>query len=601
MDPVEFLRTHEPFSRLDESGLARVRRSLEIVYARAGESLLSREGPRGTHLWVVRKGAVRLEVDGRSIDVLGEGEIYGFPSLLSRGSPQFDVRANEDCLLYGIPDAEFQKLIAEQARFGEFFLESLAGRLRLATERTPTPLVGDLMTPVVQLRTREPVLVDATATVGEAAKTMRDLRIGSVLVRGEPMGILTDRDLRSRVLAEGLGPETPVAQVMSAPLKAFPADAPLYEALLFLLRERIHHLALTRDGDVVGVVTDTDLLRHHVKSPSYLLKRIDRFADVADLGAYGSEIAGMVEALRSSGLDATDIGRVVASLNDAVVQRILRLAIRELGEPPCPYTWIVFGSEGRREQTLLTDQDNALVFRDDDETARSYFPKLAERVVADLTRASFPPCAGGFMATNWHRSLGEWERLFDGWISSPDPQALMEVANFFDFRAIGGRLDLTSLQERIREGARQQTFLAQLARASLRMTPPLGLFHRIREGEEGVDLKAGGIMPIVGLARVHALEAGSTARSTLRRLDAAAQAGTLSRDGAETLAEGYRFLFTLRLSAQLRAVREARPVSNHVHLDQLSSLERRHLKETFLHIRMMQEAMTQRYRLDLLG
>jgi len=601
MDPIDFLLEHEPFLTLDAAGRARVARTLEVVYARRGDVLLERGGERSGHLWIVRKGSVRLDVDGQTVDVLGEGELFGFPSLLSRGAPQFTVIADSDCLLYRIPDAVFQQLIQEQPGFGEFFLENLASRLRLATERKPASLSGDLGTPVGRLSASPPVSIDPSRTVGEAARTMRERRISSVLVRGEPLGILTDRDLRSRVLAEDLGPDVPVADVMTAPAKTFPAEAPLLDALLFLLRERIHHLPLVRNGEVVGLITHTDLLRHHLKSPGYLAKKIDKLSDPQDLAGYAGEIAGMVEALDSSGLEATEIGRIVASLNDALVQRIIRCALRELGTPPCAYRWIVFGSEGRREQALITDQDNALVYEEDSEEARDFFAALAQRVVQGLIAASFPPCQGGFMATNWHRPLAEWERLFERWTRNPEPKALMEAANFFDYRGIDGELDLSSLEERIREGAKQKSFLGHLARTVLSKRPPLGIFHRIREDHDGIDLKAGGLMPIVGLARVHALEVGSAERSTLGRLEAATRGGSLSADGAETTAEGFRFLFRLRLSAQLRAVRKGQTPDNNVHLDDLTALERRHLKETFLHVRLMQEAMSQRYSVSMLG
>ena len=601
MDPIAFLRRYDPFSRLDATGLAVIGRVLEVRYTRRGEIILRRGGEPTTHLGVVRKGAVRLEVDGRPVDVLAEGEAFGFPSLLSRGGPQFDVTALEDCLLYLIPGETFHGLIESDAGFGEFFLKSLADRLRLATEREPSSLAGDLTTPVAMLASGPPVFVDPDATIREAATIMRDRRIGSVLVSGDPLGIVTDRDLRSRVLAEGRGPDTLVREVMSAPLKSFPAGAPLFEALLFLLARRIHHLPLERDGQMVGVVTHTDLLRHHVKSPSYLLKKIDKLAHPDDLEGYAEEVAGMIEALTWSGLESVEVGRIVASLNDAVIQGLLVHLERELGPPPCKYAWIVFGSEGRGEQALITDQDNALVSEEDTPEAREYFARLAQKTVDGLIRAAFPPCRGGFMATNWNRPLAEWIRLFERWTTTPDPQALLEVANFFDFRTIHGGLDLASLDEKIAEAAGKRVFLAHLAKASLGMRPPLGLFHRIREGESGVDLKAGGLMPIIGIARVHALEAGSAARSTIERLLAAARGGTLSQEGAETLVEGFRFLFRLRLAAQLGEKRRKVTPDNMIHLESLSALERRHLKDTFQHVRTMQEAMSQRFNVGLLG
>jgi CBS domain-containing protein len=280
---------------------------------------------------------------------------------------------------------------------------------------------------------------------------------------------------------------------------------------------------------------------------------------------------------------------------------LLRRAEADLGPPPTPYAWIVFGSEGRLEQALLTDQDNALVYGAASPEAERYFAALAERVVGDLIAARFPPCRGGFMATNWCRPLEQWQRQFRGWLEAPQPRALVEAANFFDFRGVYGKLSLEPLQDVLADAGREQIFLAHLARAALGFAPPLGLFRHIRQEDGGVDLKKGGLIPIVSLARLHALQAGSRARPTLERLAAAATAGTLSHSGAATLAEAFRFLLRLRLRTQLQALRAGQPPDNHVRLETLTSLERRHLKETFVAIGEMQQATALRYAVERLG
>jgi CBS domain-containing protein len=422
-----------------------------------------------------------------------------------------------------------------------------------------------------------------------------------VLVEGQPAGILTDRDLRGRVLAEGRGPDTPVAEVMTQPVLSLPAESSRFEVLVFMLEHGVHHAPLTKGGEVIGLLSDTDLLRLQVKSPLSVLRTLERLDQPRALQGYAPEVAGMVELLSWGGLEATQIGRVVSRLNDALVGRLLRRAEGELGPPPTPYAWIVFGSEGRLEQALLTDQDNALVYRDAGAEAERYFAALAERVVGDLIAAQFPPCRGGFMATHWRLPLDEWLRQFRGWVQAPQPRALIEAANFFDFRRVHGALELEPLQQVLAEAAHEQIFLAHLARAALGFAPPLGLFRHIRQEDGGVDLKKGGLIPIVSLARLHALECGSRARPPLERLEAAAAAGTLSRAGAATLAEAFRFLLRLRLRAQLQALRAGQPADNRVRLDELTSLERRHLKETFVALGEMQQATALRYAVERLG
>jgi CBS domain-containing protein len=360
-------------------------------------------------------------------------------------------------------------------------------------------------------------------------------------------------------------------------------------------------LPITQAQTIVGVVTDADLLRHHVKSPIYLRKHVSKIEHAEALQGYAQEVAATVESLFHSGLEVTRIGQMIANLNDALIKRLLLMAEEELGPPPTPYAWHVFGSEGRMEQTLLTDQDNALAYRADTPEAKTYFHTLAKRVVNGLITAGFPPCDGGYMATRWQYPLAHWTRLFSQWVLKPEPRALLEAAIFFDFRVVHGSLPLDPLNAIMLKSDQHKIFLAQLARAALEFRPPLGLFHRIQTTAGGVDLKRDGLAPIVGLARLYALAADSLARSTTERLAAAEQASVIGPEEAETLREAFGFLLRLRLREQLRAIRAGEQSSNRVRLDILSPVERRHLKEVFAAIRHSQEAVAFAYQTNRLG
>lgn len=608
MDPMEFLAEHAPFSDLTAAGRNALARHLEVTWAAGGERLFVRDASN-SYLWAVRKGSVRLELDGQLVDDLGPGEVFGLTSLANGGHPRLDAVAAGDCLLYRVHRDHVRALFSTEPAFSGFFLKELSDRLRALTDGSPLALSGGLGTAVAELAAQPPVTVDAGATVGEAADQMERGRVSSVLIveqggeagASRPIGILTDRDLRGRVLAAGRGPETPVAEVMSSPVATLDAAAPASEALLHMLRRGVHHLPLERDGAVVGVIAHSDLLRHHQRSPGALLKKIQKARGSEGLESYAEDVAATVETLHRGGLEATEIGRLVAALNDALDSHLLAAAERELGPPPCAYAWIVFGSEGRQEQSFLTDQDNALIYGADTAAAAEYFKALAAHAVDSLVRVGFPLCAGGFMATNWCCSLDAWRELFRGWIERPEPDALMNVANFFDFRVIHGGLDTEPLEALIRGAGDDQIFIAQLARAAMEMRPPLGFLHRIRKTPKGIDLKAGAVMPIVGLARVFALEAKRRGGSTLRRLRAAEQAGRVSREGAELLAESFRFAFALRLRTQLAARRIGAPIDNFVRPDELSAGERRHLKEAFVAVNHIQTATAQRLDVDSLG
>jgi len=596
MEPIEFLVQTPPFDRLDPERVKLVERSLEIVFVPRGEMILRRTDPQNERLFIIRKGAVRLERDRRLVQMLEDGELFGYPSLLSGGSPTVDVAAEEDSLVYRLPKATFDRLM-EVKPFGEYFLAELAGRIRATIGGDQVALTGSLSTKAGTLVRKPAVFVTPDTSIVDAAKVMTRERISSILVSSEPVGILTDRDLRSRVIAANGDAMAPVTSAMSQPVATVHARASLFEGLVTMLEHKIHHLPVRDDdGRIVGIITDTDLLRHQLKSPLHMLQMLERLEDPATFRNFADEMGAMVDVLFQGNLDVLEIGRIVASLNDAAAKKMLRVVEQQLGSPPCPYAWIVFGSEGRMEQAILTDQDNALVHADDGEEATRYFARLASEVVAGLEKLGIPRCPGGFMATRWSMPVSAWKSRFQSWIETPDPTALIDAANFFDFRRVHGTLDLAPLEEVIREAGRHRLFLGRMAKNAIEFRPPLGLFRRIRENERGVDLKKGGIIPIVGIARLYALELGIDARGTIERLaEASKGASGLSKEGAETLTEAFRFLLHVRLRDQLGARRAGETIDNSVRLDALASIERRHLKDAFVAITEFQDSMALRY------
>jgi CBS domain-containing protein len=529
------------------------------------------------------------------MQLLEEGEIFGYTSLITKRAT-LDVYVEEDLLAYRLPAAEFARLLGH-APFAGHFAVGLAERLSHSLERSAvTSFQGDLSAPVGSLARRAPVRVPASATVGEAAQAMRTAGVGSVLVDGEPLGIVTDRDFRNKVLAEGLGPDVPVRTIYSAPLRALPASTAIYEAWQMLLDSGVHHLPITRNDEVVAVLSSTDLLRSTAKGPVAVLRNVERLSGREALPGYATRVSEMTSMLLAGGLDATVIAGFVARLNDAVVRRILRWAEADLGEPPAPYAWIVFGSEGRMEQTLLTDQDNALVHGGTAED-EPWFAALAERVNSDLEAAGFPRCPGNYMARQWHGTLAEWEARFSGWLVAARPQALLHAAIFFDFRKVHGALDLAPLEDVLSRAAKARVFLACMAKAALEFRPPPSLLMRL--GGEQLDLKLQGISPIVFLARPYGLEQGSHARNTLERLDAAVEGGMMGSDVRATLREAYRFLLGLRLRLQLEMLARGEPAQNRIALSDLTTIERSRLKDSLRAVRDWQEKASFHFKTDM--
>jgi CBS domain-containing protein len=294
----------------------------------------------------------------------------------------------------------------------------------------------------------------------------------------------------------------------------------------------------------------------------------------------------MASALVAGKLEVATVAGFVARLNDAVLRRILRWAEADFGPPPAPYAWIAFGSQGRMEQTLVTDQDDLLAYADEGEASRGWFRALAERVNGDLEAAGFAPCRGGHMARNDLASLSEWRRRFDAAVDGPLPH---HAELWLDARRVGGRLDVAPLEASLARAARAPLLQHLLAREALAFRPPAPLLLRLRPST-AVDVKLHGLVPIVFLARCYALEAGSVGRGTLERLDSARRGGALAAENHAAVSEAYRFLLSLRLRLQLRARAARGAFHDRLPAAALAPPDRTRLREAFGAIRRWQES-----------
>ncbi|HET8539566.1 MAG TPA: putative nucleotidyltransferase substrate binding domain-containing protein [Anaeromyxobacter sp.] len=599
IDPIAYVRATPPFHALSGPLFDAAMAALEIAFYPAGTWLVRAGGKPLEHLSIIRKGAVRLEREGQSIQVLEDGETFGYTSLLTREAT-LDAVVEEDLLSYELPDAEFQRLRSADPAFAGHFAAGLAERLEKALEHSPVvSFQPDLSQEVQRLVRRGAVWVGASATVGEAARIMRAERVSSVLVRTEPPGIVTDRDFTGRVLAEGLGPDAPLARILSRPLRTIPAEAPLHEAWSALLETGVHHLPVERRGEIVGVVTATDLLKSSAQGPMAVLRRVERLVDRGSLPGYAEKVAEMAAALLAAGLDAPAIAALVARLDDALVARLLAWAEADLGPAPASYAWIALGAEGRREQAVLTELDLVLAYADGAEgsgtpAVRSdgeggYWEALMGRVAADLVAAGFPPPRARPARTT-QAPLAEWRRRVDACVDDRRPHA---AELLFDFRKVAGPLDVATLEAAAGRAARNPAFLRFLARAATDRHPP----SRVTSASH-VDLEAGGILPVVHLARCYGLEVGTTARATLDRLAAARDAGLVSAGAHDAVAQAYRFLLGLALRHRLRRLAERRPPTAELPVGELSAIERTRLKESFRAIRRWQEKAAYHYRTD---
>jgi CBS domain-containing protein len=321
------------------------------------------------------------------------------------------------------------------------------------------------------------------------------------------------------------------------------------------------------------------------------------------LDEYPRQIVELARARLGAGDDALAVSGAIGDANDALTRRLLALAESHLGPPPRRYVWLALGSHGRREQVLSSDQDSAIAFESagvsgpahDPDTAVKYFATLADLIVSALARAGIPLCDGGYMATNWHRPLDEYARLFRGWVESPQPEALLKAEVFLDVRACHGELPPDTLERILLVGGTRGPFRAQMARAALTFRPPLGWFGRLRTHGSRLDVKRGGTAAIVLLARLYALIAGSMEHSTVPRLRAASSAGTLNSSNAADLIEAYTLLTDLRLRHQLEQSGEGAVTDNRVPLDRIPRERRADVQAALRLVREIQEVTALRF------
>ena len=338
------------------------------------------------------------------------------------------------------------------------------------------------------------------------------------------------------------------------------------------------------------------LFLDEVARPLRLVDGLERLDRLDALDRYQGEIVAAVQRLLADpSADVLAVTQAIAHVNDTLTRRLLALGESALGARPCDYAWLALGSHGRGEQVLSSDQDSALAHADGAEGAEAYFLALAELVVEALSRAGLPRCAGGYMATDWCRPVGELRRLFAAWVDRPEPAALLRAEVFLDVRPVHGDLPVDVLNRTLVLGGSRGPFQVQMARAAVTFRPPLGLFGRLRTVDSLLDVKRAGTAAIVLLARLYALVGGSSARTTPLRLRAAADAKALSRSGADEVAEAYRFLTGVRLRSQLGQVQAGRPADNLVRMDVLTPAERERLTATLRQVRDLQEATASRF------
>ena len=474
---------------------------------------------------------------------------------------------------------------------------------------------GQFFRPVRDFCQRTVVTCGPDDALVDVVRIMREKNISSVVVCENklPSGIMTDRDLRNKVVASGVDPSAiAVRAIMNSPLAVIGENDLLYEALYQMSRQKIHRLAvIDGKGKLSGIITDSDIIRLQSHSPHQLVLDIEKAGNLDELKEVFSRIQSLVLHLSGSGTSPRNMVRMIAHLNDQILLRLIGLLTEDrFADLPKRFAVVVLGSEGRGEQTLLTDQDNAIVYGDElaaDEIAR--IEEFSQVLIDSLVAIGIPPCPGGIMANNneWRRSLGKWQEQLDRWLQAPTPSNVLSCGTFVDIRTIFGDPSFEhELKTQVYKYVqRDKLFLMRMVENTLRFAPPIGWFGKIKGEKDGdhsgmLEIKKAGIFAISEGVKALAIQAGKLKGSTHQRLEALVKDKVLSRKVAENIAESFDFLVLMRLRGQVEAVREGRKPDNYIPLERLNMMELGRLQIALKGVEKFQEFIKGHFNLHLL-
>ncbi len=593
-DLTRFLASVHPYDSLSDGDVAALAGVCSIQVLPAGEALFS-VGEAMDSLYVIVEGEMEMldEADVQ-ISLLGPRNSFGERALLKKDVASRTAIATSDATLVGVPAETFFDLIERHPTVARFF-----DRRRRAQDTDK-----DLATmPVEKLMTRDVLTVEAKSPIREAAALMHERHVSSICVvdGSEFLGIITLRDLNSRVIVEGVDPNAQVQTIMTPTPLALGPDALVTDVLHLMVERGIGHVPILKSGVLAGIVTQTDLTRAQATTSADLVGRIAKANDAREMARVTAEIPRLLAQLVEAGNRHEVVTRLITDIADTATRRLLTLAEAELGPAPVPYLWLACGSQGRQEQTGVSDQDNCLILSNEASAGdMPYFAALAKYVSDGLDTCGYFYCPGDMMATNprWCQPLAVWRDYFMGWIATPNPEAQMLASVMFDLRPIGGDESLfDGLQTDILAAASKNSiFTAHMISNSLKHHPPLGLLRglaTIRSGEHrnALDLKHNGVVPVVDLARIYALTGRLRPANTRARLQEAVAAGVVSPSGGADLIDAYDLIAETRLEHQTREVRAGQKPSNFLDPSRLSDFERSHLRDAFVVVKTMQSSV----------
>ena len=623
---LEFLQKFPPFNQMDVAHLGYLVEHCQLRFYAAGDSIIKPSDGTVEHFYIVKQGRVhgeRPHTAKRGTETTFEittGECFPLAALIGERATRTEHLAAEDtfCLLLGKP--AFIKLFASSNPFRDFALRGVSSLLDQVNQQVQLRAAESLgaqyslETSLAELAMRQPLTCSPEQPLQEAVRLMHEQQVGSIVIVDavqHPLGIFTLRDLRSAIARSGIDLQQPISQLMTANPFHLPPQASAFDAAIAMTERHIAHVCLVQDGQLCGVVSERDLFSLQRVDLVHLARTIRHAGRIETLAALRSDIRQLVDRMLAHGASSAQITHLITLLNDHTVCRVIELCIEEQGDPGLPFSWLVFGSEGRREQTLHTDQDNGILFETPEgetpEAIRQRLLPLAQRINQALAQCDFSLCKGNIMAGNPELCLSrqEWSQRFARFVDAATTENLLASSIYFDLRVVWGPEEgcqqlRHELLQRVGDNSLFQRMLAENA---LRQKPPLGGLFRdfsvARKGAEKdtLDLKVQGLTPFVDGARLLALAHGVEAISTLERLRQLTQRGIIEAQDGAAYEEAYHYIQLIRMQHHQAQARAAQAYSNRIDPDDLNHLDRRILRESFRQAQRLQSSLALRYQL----
>jgi CBS domain-containing protein len=613
-----FLSRLVPFSFLPEEEIDGIAAAISVIYQPEGTELFHQGRGKVDHLYIISKGAAERyyeENDEKRLrGLLGEGDMYGGISLMmNNGIPIRTLKTTEDSQFYLLPKDDFLDICKKHEVFSDYFTDTFGKRMLdrsyaeiISTNFRPREDASQFFNlPVADIYNKELVACDQDLPIQAAAAIMTEHNSSSIFIRepgADVVGLVTDNDLRKKVTATGMDILKPVSAIMSSPLRTVSSNALVFEALMEMMQQNIKHLGV-RDAHnrVTGVITNRDLLKVQGQSPVFIVREISGAKLVNQVVQIRRQVPRLIQTLINTGAKAQNITRFLTTVSEAILEKIIGFALNEMGPPPARFAFMVLGSEGRKEQTLKTDQDNAIVIEDVPENSRDeimkYFLSFAEKVCTWLNEAGYDFCKGGVMAQNpqWCQPLARWKKYFTQWIHTAEPEALLQASIFFDFRGAYGDMDLVDeLRQHLFASLEGWPgFFRHLAENALFFTPPIGFFRNFLVESKGehrdtFNIKAA-MQPVVDYARIYALNYKIPETNTFERINQLLDQEKISPQEHNELETAYSYLMQQRFANQVKVAMDgSSQPDNYINPKHLSRIEQTLLKEIFKRIEKFQ-------------